>query len=93
MLSFVISFGILRCALMRMSSVDMDRVPKGMRPLLIEYTVIGRILTSEKQYYNMSRAEFIHLCMFHSNGYMNPNRSSEIYTNLMIDCGLYEVEG
>lgn len=71
----------------------MDRVPKGMRPLLIEYTVIGRILSNEKEYYNMSRVEFIDYCMFHSNGYMNPIRAGQIYTDLMNDAGLPAIEG
>jgi hypothetical protein len=70
----------------------MDRVPRAVRPLYNEYLTIGHILRHESSYLNMTRSDFISMCMFYSNGYMNPARAAQIYTDLMNDCGLPELE-
>lgn len=68
------------------------RTPLAIRPLYMEYMTIGHILRHESSYLYMSRSDFISMCMFYSNGYMNPIRAEQIYSELMKDAGLPELE-
>lgn len=54
------------------------------RPLQVEYLVVGMILTNWGNYiYKATEEEFLKKCMMMSQGSMNPNRVKEIYKNLM----------
>lgn len=64
------------------------RTPRAVRPLYMEYMTVGRLLSHTSSYLYMTRRDFVSVCMFYSNGSMNPNRASEIYDMLMADAGL-----
>ena len=54
-----------------------------------EYMVVGKILDQWKEYlYMTDEQQFLHMCMKHSNGSMNPARIRAIYKQLMEEAGL-----
>ena len=62
------------------------------RPLQIEYIIIGGILMNyQNEIYTMSEDQFIKLAMTKSNGSMNPNRVKLIFALLMQEAGLTNV--
>lgn len=59
------------------------------RPLYIEYRVVGSLLVNWGGYlYRSTEEEFIAKCMMLSNGSMNPSRIREIHRELMKEAGL-----
>ena len=61
------------------------------RPMQTEYMVVGKILDQWKEYlYMTDEQQFLHMCMKHSNGSMNPARIRAIYKQLMEEAGFYE---
>jgi len=59
------------------------------RPMQMEYMVVGTILNNWGKYlYRSTEEEFLMKCMTLSHGGMNPDRVKAIHRQLMQDAGL-----
>jgi hypothetical protein len=66
-----------------------ELAPRLVRPLQMEYLIVGTILHNWQQYlYSSTEKEFLDKCMKLSNGSMNPIRVKTIYNQLMQEAGL-----
>jgi hypothetical protein len=69
--------------------MDDDPAIRLVRPMQMEYKVVGLILHSWENYlYKSTEEEFIARCMQLSYGSMNPDRLRAIHKQLMNDAGL-----
>lgn len=59
------------------------------RPLQIEYIIVGGFLTNwQNAIYSLTEKQFVGECMRLSGGSMNPVRLKEIYKQLMDEAGV-----